>query len=406
MSVPALASNNVKPPGTPTDPEAARHVKLFQPLLQKSVTFHNHMGVSPMCMYSAVDGHLNNFHVSHYGSFALKGPGAIIIEATAVVPEGRITPQCSGIWSDAHIPDIQRVAQVIKSQGSVPGIQIAHAGRKASMSPPYKGDYLETEADGGWPNRVVGASEIPYAPHYAKPHALTKEGIRQITQAFVDAAIRADKAGIELLEIHAAHGYLLGNFLSGHSNNRTDEYGGSFENRARFCLEVVQAVRAVWPQSKPLWVRISCTDYANPDPMGSDPDGWCIYQSIKLAAEFKRLGVDMVDSSSGGNLSGVKYPAMPMYQVQFAEAIRHQTHIPTAAVGLIVEGRDAEKILQEGKADFILAGREFLRDSAFVLASAQSLDIDITWPNQYSWAVKKARRHNTHKVDEPKNTIP
>ncbi|KAI7890629.1 uncharacterized protein EV154DRAFT_511042 [Mucor mucedo] len=360
-----------------------------------------------MCMYSAVDGHLNDFHVSHYGSLALKGPGLIIIEATGVAPEGRITPQCAGIWSDAHIPDIQRVVQVIKSQGSVPGMQIAHAGRKASMAPPFKGDYIESDADGGWLKDVVGASEIPFAPHYPTPRAMTKEEIKKTVQDFADAAVRADKAGIELLEIHSAHGYLLGSFLSGNSNNRTDEYGGSFENRTRFAREVVQAVRAVWPQNKPFWVRISCTDYTNPEPMGLDPNGWDIQQSIQLAKEFKKLGVDTVDCSSGGNMKGVKYPAIPMYQVQFAEAIRREADISTAAVGLIVEGNDAEKILAQDKADFILVGREFLRDSAFVLAAAQSLNIDITWPNQYSWAVKKARRQNTNKEQQEKiTTIP
>lgn len=198
--------------------------------------------------------------------------------------------------------------------------------------------------------------------------------------------------------------YLIGSFLSGHSNKRTDDYGGSFENRTRFAREVIQAVRDVWPQSKPLWVRISCTDYVNPEPMGLDPNGWDIQQSIALAKEFKKLGVDVVDCSSGGNMKGVKYPALPMYQVQFSDAIRREAEIATAAVGLIVEGNDAEKILAQDKADFILVGRGFLRDSAFVLTAAQSLNIDITWPNQYSWAVKKARRQNTHTAQEEKST--
>ncbi|KAG2231110.1 hypothetical protein INT48_008500 [Thamnidium elegans] len=406
MSVPELAANKLNPPGTPIDPEEVKHVKLFHPFQQKSVTIHNRIGVSPMCMYSSVQGHLNDFHILHYGSFALKGAGLIIIEASGVVPEGRITPQCSGLWNDDQIKDLKRIVDTIKSQGSTPGIQIAHAGRKASMSPPFKGDYLEIEADGGWPNNVVGPSDIPFADHYAQPRALTKEQIKSIVQSFADAAVRADKAGIEVLEIHGAHGYLIGNFLSGHSNKRTDEYGGSFENRTRFGLEVVKAVRAVWPTSKPLWIRISCTDYVNPDPMGHDPNGWDIYQSTEFAKEVKRLGVDLIDCSSGGNISGVKYPAAPMYQVQFAEAIRRHAQIETAAVGLIVEGKDAEDILRKEKADFILVGREFLRESAFVLVSAQEFDVNITWPNQYSWAVKKARRHNTTKSSDEKTTIP
>ncbi|GAN08460.1 oxidoreductase [Mucor ambiguus] len=402
-TVPSLAANIEKPPGTPIDPADTERVKLFQPLQQKSVTLHNRLGVSPMCMYSSVDGHLNDFHVLHYGSLALKGPGIVFIEASAIVPEGRITPQDSGLWNDSHINDLKRVVDVIKSQGSTPGIQIAHAGRKASMSPPFKGDYLEAEADGGWPNGVVGPSDNAYAPHYAKPHALTVQEIKQLVQSFVDAAVRADKAGIEVLEIHAAHGYLLSSFFSGNSNKRTDEYGGSFENRIRFGLEVVKAVRDVWPDHKPLWVRISCAEYVNPEAMGSDPDGWDIYQSCKLAAEFKKLGVDMVDCSSGGNIQGVKYPSAPMYQVQFSEAIKREAGIQTAAVGLIVEGTDAEQILQKNQADYILAAREFLRDSAFVLVSAQALDVNIKFPNQYEWAVRKARRHNTTKPDESKH---
>ncbi|KAI7898411.1 uncharacterized protein BX663DRAFT_525187 [Cokeromyces recurvatus] len=405
------AHNFQKPPGTPIHPEDAQRVKLFQPFNQKSITMHNHIGVSPMCMYSSVNGFVNDFHISHYGSFALKGPGLIIIEASGVVPEGRITPQDIGIWSDDHIPGIARIVETIKAQGSVPGIQIAHAGRKASTSPPFKGDYVETEADHGWPSRVVGPTDIPYADHYARPHAMTVQEIKQTVQDFANAAARADKAGIEVLEIHAAHGYLLSSFYSGSSNKRTDEYGGSFENRIRFTLEVVQAVRAVWPEYKPLWVRISCTDYVNPEPMGENPNGWDIYQSIRLAKELKKLGVDLVDCSSGGIMKGVKYPAAPMYQVQFAAAIKREAQIPTAAVGLIVEGEDAEEILQQGNADFILAGREFLRNSAFVLCAAQSLNVNINWPKQYSWAVKKARRHNTVKQNtksdiEEMKTIP
>lgn len=203
--------------------------------------------------------------------------------------------------------------------------------------------------------------------------------------------------------------YLISSFLSGNSNKRTDEYGGSFENRARFCLEVVAAVRAVWPSTKPLWVRISCAEYVNPDPMGLDPNGWDIQQAIQLAKEFKKLGVDLVDCSSGGITKGVKYPANPMYQVQFAEAVRREAQIPTAAVGLILEGEDAENILEKEQADYILVGREFLRDSAFVLASAQALDVNINWPNQYSWAVKKARRNIASKkglAAEERTTIP
>ncbi|KAI9483732.1 MAG: hypothetical protein EXX96DRAFT_479531 [Benjaminiella poitrasii] len=395
--VPSLAFNVQKPAGTPVNPEDAKRVKLFQPFNQKGVTMHNRLGVSPMCMYSSVNGYINDFHIAHYGSLALKGPGLIIVEAASVVPDGRLTPQDIGLWDDSHIPGLKRLVDTIKAQGVTPAIQIVHAGRKAGMSPPFKGDYIETEADNGWPDRVYGPSDNAFADHYPKPHAMTVQQIKETVQAFADAAVRADKAGIEVLEIHGAHGYLISTFYSASSNKRTDEYGGSFENRIRFPLEVVKAVRAVWPENKPLWVRISCSDYSNSEPMGESPEGWDIYQSIRLAKEFKKLGVDVVDCSSGGIIRGVKYPAAPMYQVQFAEAIKREADIATAAVGLIIDGEDAEEILQQNKADYILAGREFLRNSAFVLVAAQALNVDINWPQQYSWAVKKARRHNVTK---------
>ncbi|CEG70151.1 hypothetical protein RMATCC62417_06098 [Rhizopus microsporus] len=395
MSISLAACNTEKPAGVPVQLEDCQRVKLFQPYAQKSVELHNRIVVSPMCMYSCQNGFLNQFHVMHYGSFAFKGAGAVFIEATAVVPEGRISPNDSGIWSDDHIEPLSHVVNIVKSQGSVPGLQIAHAGRKASMSPPFKGDYIESEENGGWPNRVMGPSEIPFADHYPRPNVMTKADIQATVKAFADAAVRADKAGIEILEIHAAHGYLLHNFYSGNSNKRTDEYGGSFQNRIRLTLEVAKAVRAVWPEHKPLWTRISCTDYVNPDPMGSDPDGWSIDQSIELAKQLKQVGVDLIDCSSGGNIKGVQYPNQPLYQVPFAEAIRRQAQIATGAVGLIVEGEDAEKILQEEKADVVLVAREFLRNSTFALSAAQALDVNINWPKQYSWAVKKARRHNT-----------
>jgi 2,4-dienoyl-CoA reductase-like NADH-dependent reductase (Old Yellow Enzyme family) len=347
-------------------------------------------------MYSAVDGFVNDFHLMHYGSLAMKGPGLVIIEAAGVVPEGRITPRDLGIWSDEHIEPLTRLVKAIKSQGAVPGIQIAHAGRKASTSPPYHGDYVESEQDGGWPNGVVGPSDNAFADHYAKPHALTVDEIKSVVQSFADAAVRADKAGIEVLEIHGAHGYLISSFLSGNSNKRTDEYGGSFENRIRLALEVVRAVRAVWPAEKPFWVRISCAEYVNPEPLGRDPEGWDIYQSIELAKRFKEEGVDLIDSSSGGNINGVKYPTEPLYQAQFAEMIKKEANIQTAAVGLIRSGYDGEKVL-EG-ADIALVAREFLRNSSFVQHAAQDLEIDAHWPKQYSWAVNKARRHNKEKI--------
>ncbi|CAO3663298.1 unnamed protein product [Rhizopus stolonifer] len=397
LSTVGNSSNVEKPSGIPVNEKDRVH--LFSPFQVKSVTLHNRIGVSPMCMYSSQDGFLNDFHLMHYGSFAYKGAGLVFIEASAVVPEGRITPSDSGLWSDQHIEPLSRVVKLIQSQGSVAGIQIAHAGRKASMSPPYQGDYIMSQEDGGWPNGVVSASEIPFSDHYPKPHALSVQEIKETIQAFVDAAVRADKAGVELLEIHAAHGYLIHNFYSGNSNHRTDEYGGSFENRIRFLLEVVQAVRPVWPDRKPLWVRISAADYTNPEPMGSDPEGWSIDQSVELAKILKTLGVDVVDASSGGNVHGVRYPNQPLYQVPFAEAIRREAKVATAAVGLITEGDEAETIIKEGKADVVLVAREFLRNTAFALCAAQSLNVDIQWPKQCSWAVKKARRHQTKKEE-------
>ncbi|KAI8982404.1 hypothetical protein BDF20DRAFT_905861 [Mycotypha africana] len=394
MPVPSLASNYQKPAGLPVHAEDAKQVKLFQPYQCKSVKMHNRLGVSPMCMYSAADGILNDFHIAHYGSLALKGPGLVMVEASAVVPEGRITPQDSGLWNDDQMRALQRVVEVIKSQGSVPGVQIGHAGRKASTSPPFKGDYVEEESNGGWPNNCMAPSAIPFASHYPKPREMTREQIQDTIQAFADAAIRADKAGVEVLEIHAAHGYLISTFYSASSNQRTDKYGGSFENRIRLLLEIVQSVKKVWPDDKPLWVRLSCSDYTNPDPMGESPEGWDIYQSVELAKKLKSLGVDLIDCSSGGIIKGVRYPTEKMYQVQFAAKIKRDAGIDTAAVGLIVEGRDAEDILQKNEADYILAGREFLRNSAFVLVAAQALNVEITWPQQYSWAVKKARRQD------------
>lgn len=262
----------------------------------------------------------------------MKGAGLVIIEATGVEPQGRISPHDAGLWSDEHIAPLKRVADIIRSQGSVPGLQIAHAGRKANMGSPFAGYRLVPEEEGGWPNDIRGPSEAPFDDRHGKPHALTKEELKEITQKWVDAAIRADKAGIDVLEVHSAHGYvvyqiwcskecelidlsrsyLLHNFLSGNSNFRTDEYGGSLENRMRFPLEVVRAVRAVWPDHKPLWVRFSATDFKEGDQFAKDPNGWDIYQAIEYAKALKEIGVDVCDCSSGGNLTDAKYPVAPV----------------------------------------------------------------------------------------------
>ncbi|KAI9497517.1 hypothetical protein BDB00DRAFT_881699 [Zychaea mexicana] len=384
--LPPQAQNVKTRPGAPRDAEAVKDVQLFQPSTIRSVTIPNRIVVAPMCMYSCEDGFLNDFHLAHYFSFAFKGAGLVIIEATAVEPQGRISPEDSGLWSDDHIAPLKRVADMIKAQGSVPGIQIAHAGRKASMGSPFVGYRIIPEEEKGWSKDVRGPSELPFDEKHCQPHALTKEAIQDLVQKFANTAVRADKAGIEVLEIHSAHGYLLHNFLSGNSNKRTDEYGGSLENRMRFPLEVVKAVRAAWPEHKPLWLRFSSTDFKEIDHMAEDKDGWDIYQAIEYAKKLKEIGVDVIDCSAGANISGVRYPTGPHFQVPFAEAVRREADIHTGAVGLITEPVAAEKVLQEGKADYILLAREFLRDSGWALRAARELNVPVEWPNQYKRA--------------------
>ncbi|KAI8149514.1 hypothetical protein BJV82DRAFT_662811 [Fennellomyces sp. T-0311] len=382
--VPPQAQNVKITPGTPVDTEAAKDVKLFKPSTIKSVTLPNRIVVAPM--YSCQDGYLNDFHLAHYFSFAFKGAGLVIIEATAVEPQGRISPHDSGLWEDGQIAPLKRVADMIRAQGSVPGLQIAHAGRKASMGSPFAGYRVVPEEEGGWSKDVRGPSEDPFDEKHCQPHALTKEEIQELVQKFADTAVRADKAGIDVLEIHSAHGYLLHNFLSGNSNKRTDEYGGSLENRMRFPLEVAKAVRAVWPEHKPLWLRFSSTDFKEPDQLAHDPEGWDVYQAIEYAKKLKAIGIDVIDCSSGANISGVRYPVAPHFQVPFAEAVRREADIPTGAVGLITDPVEAEKVLQEEKADYILLAREFLRDSGWALRAARELNIQVKWPNQYERA--------------------
>ncbi|KAI8149516.1 hypothetical protein BJV82DRAFT_573835 [Fennellomyces sp. T-0311] len=305
---------------------------------------------------------------------------------TAVEPQGRISPHDSGLWEDGQIAPLKRVADMIRAQGSVPGLQIAHAGRKASMGSPFDAYRVVPEEEGGWSKDVRGPSEDSFNEGHCRPHALTKEQIQDLVQKFADAAVRADKAGIDVIEIHSAHGYLLHNFLSGASNKRTDEYGGSLENRMRFPLEVAKAVRTAWPKHKPLWLRFSATDFKEPNQMVHDPEGWDVYQAIEYAKKLKAVGVDVIDCSSGGNVSGVLYPIAPHYQVPFAEAVRREANIPTGAVGYITDPVEAEQILQEGKADYILLARELLRNSGWPLRAAKELGLIVKWPNQYERA--------------------
>lgn len=329
-----------------------------------------------MCQYSCVDGFATDWHLVHLGSRAVGGAGLVIAEATAVSPEGRITPADLGIWKDEHIEPLQKIASFIYQQGAIPGIQLAHAGRKASRTEPWNGSEEILVKDGGW--QTVAPSVIPFIENENIPAALSVEGIRKVISDFTDATRRVLEAGFKLVEIHAAHGYLINEFLSPLSNTRTDHYGGVFENRIRLLLEVIAAVRSVVPDDFPLLVRISASDWKE--------GGWIIEDSIALANILKHSGVDLIDCSSGGLVPDAKIPAAPGYQVPFAETIRKQTGICTGAVGIIVNPQQAEDIIQSGKADMVLIARELLRDPYFPLRAAKALHADIQWPVQYERA--------------------
>jgi 2,4-dienoyl-CoA reductase-like NADH-dependent reductase (Old Yellow Enzyme family) len=332
-----------------------------------------------MCQYSATDGFANDWHLVHLGSRAVGGAGLVIMEATAVTPEGRISPQDLGLWKDAHIEPLRRITQFIEAQGSVPGIQLAHAGRKSSLSEPWNGDRQLTQEEGGWP--TLAPSAVAFAPDRQVPHELDMDGIDRIVMAFADAAKRALQAGFKVLELHGAHGYLINAFLSPLSNKRTDEYGGSFENRMRFMMRIIEEVRAVWPVQYPLFLRISASDWVE--------GGWTVEDSQRLAPIVKAAGIDLIDCSSGGNSADTKIPAKPGYQVPFAAAVR-QAGVPTGAVGIIVNAQQAEDILTNGQADLIFMAREFLRDPYFPLHAAMELGYEeMPWPVQYDRAKRK-----------------
>ncbi|GAB3942789.1 NADH:flavin oxidoreductase/NADH oxidase [Spirosoma harenae] len=330
-----------------------------------------------MCQYSSQDGFANDWHLVHLGSRAVGGAGLIISEATAVSPEGRISPDDLGIWSDEHIDGLKRITQFIQQNGSVAGIQLAHAGRKASHRRPWDGGkiFLPTE-ERGW--QTVAPSAIPFQESEPAPLALTPEGIQKVLADFQSAAQRAVTAGFQVAEIHAAHGYLIHQFLSPLSNQRTDEYGGSFENRIRLLLEIIARVQTVWPENLPLFVRISATEWTE--------GGWRIDDSVALAKILHEKGVDVIDCSTGGNIAGAKIPIGPGYQVPFAEQIKQNTDIMTAAVGIITSAEQAEAILTAGQADLVLLAREFLRDPYFPMHAAHQLGEDINWPAQYERA--------------------
>jgi 2,4-dienoyl-CoA reductase-like NADH-dependent reductase (Old Yellow Enzyme family) len=350
---------------------------LFEPLKIREVSFRNRIAVSPMCQYSSTDGYANDWHLVHLTTRAVGGAGLVFTEAAAVEPRGRISPEDLGIWSDEHIETLAKIVELVDNFGAVAGIQLAHAGRKASTAKPSQGGKVVDESQGGW-RPVVSSSAIAFNQDSPVPEALSLQGIQQVINAFVQAAKRSLQAGFKVLEIHAAHGYLLHQFLSPLSNQRTDDYGGSFDNRTRLVREVVQAVREVWPEAYPLWVRISATDWVD--------QGWDIEQSIAFSKILKSLGVDLIDCSSGGIIPGVKIPVKPGYQIQFSDRIRQEANILTGAVGLITSPEQADQIIRTGAADIVLLGRELLRNPYWPHSAAKELGLDQPWPVQYERA--------------------
>ena len=345
----------------------------FSPFTQREVTFRNRIAVSPMCQYSSEDGFANDWHLVHLGSRAAGGAGLVMTEAAAVEARGRISAVDLGIWKDDHIEFLSRIARFVHAHGAVAGIQLAHAGRKASTLPPWAGDGAIPASEGAW--QVAAPSAIPFRQDYPLPAELSVAGIEDVLKAFRDAARRALEAGFRLVEVHAAHGYLAHEFLSPLSNHRQDQYGGGFENRIRFTLETVAAVREVWPERLPLFLRISATDWV--------AGGWDIAESVELARRVKPLGVDLIDCSSGGLSMDQKIALAPGYQVPFAERVRREAGIPTGAVGLITTPHQADQIVRAGQADMVLLAREFLRDPYFPLHAAKALGADLKPPQQY-----------------------
>jgi 2,4-dienoyl-CoA reductase-like NADH-dependent reductase (Old Yellow Enzyme family) len=350
--------------------------KLFSTFKLRELQIRNRIGVSPMCMYSAKDGVPNSWHLVHLGSRAVGGAGLVIVEATGVSPEGRISPGCLGLWNESQMNAMKPIVSFIKDQGAVAGIQLAHAGRKASHDLAWKGGGSLSLSDGGW--TTVAPSAISFSADEPKPLALDIDGIKKIIQDFKAATERALHAGFQVIELHMAHGYLMHEFLSPLSNLRSDEFGGSLENRMRLPLNIVEEVRKIIPNTLPLFVRISATDWADA--------GWDLEQSIQFAKELKKRGVDLIDCSSGGLVEYQKIPAGPEYQVPFSSEIRRRADLPTAAVGLITDPFSAENILKLGNADLILLGREELRDPHWPLHAAKKLGVEIQWPVQYERA--------------------
>jgi 2,4-dienoyl-CoA reductase-like NADH-dependent reductase (Old Yellow Enzyme family) len=356
---------------------------LFEPCTLRDVTIPNRVWMPPMCQYSAAPegpetGVPNDWHFAHYAARATGGTGLIIVEATAVSPEGRISPYDLGIWNDTQVEAFRRITRFLASQGTVPAIQLAHAGRKASTDRPWKGGAPVGPDAHGWDS--VAPSPLAFDDRHPVPAELTTGQIKDIVRQFAAAARRALAAGFEIAEVHGAHGYLINEFLSPHSNHRTDAYGGSYENRTRFALEVVDAVREVWPQDKPLFFRVSATEWL-------DEGGWTADDTVRFAADLRAHGVDLLDVSSGGNASGVRIPTGPGYQVPFAARVKQETTLPVAAVGLITEVEQAEKILANGEADAVLLGRELLRNPSWARLAARELGGEVRVPDQYHRSV-------------------
>lgn len=352
-------------------------MSLFEPLPLRGITMRNRIVVSPMCQYSSTDGFATDWHLVHLGQFAVGGAAVVFTEATAVTSAGRISPRDLGLWSDEHIPMLARIARFVVEHGAVFGMQLSHAGRKASTARPWEGGGPVTPESGGW-SPILAPSAIPFTDGYQTPEALTPDGIAGVVRAFADAAHRASEAGVQFIELHAAHGYLLHEFLSPLANTRTDAYGGAFENRVRLLLEVVDAVRRVWPDELPLAVRISATDWRE--------GGWTLEDSVSLAKLLGPRGVDLIDCSSGGVISGVRIPIGPGYQTHLAARVREESGVATGTVGLVTSPEQADTIIRSGQADVVIMARELLRDPHWPLRAARALKVDVPWPPQYERA--------------------
>jgi 2,4-dienoyl-CoA reductase-like NADH-dependent reductase (Old Yellow Enzyme family) len=354
-------------------------MKLFSPFQLRGIKFKNRIFVSPMCQYSSEEGMPNDWHLVHLGSRAVGGAALVMVEATAVSPEGRISPWDSGIWSDGHAGGFKRITAFVKAQGSIPGIQLAHAGRKASIDVPWRGDEPLSPEKGGW--QPMAPSPLPFRERSPLPAEMTLQDIDEVCFRFRAAAERSLQAGFEVLELHMAHGYLLHEFLSPLSNHRKDDFGGPLENREKFPLKVAEKVREVWPESLPLFVRISCTDWVE--------GGWDLDQSIDISRRLKNLGVDLIDCSSGGLVPHAVIPAGPGYHLPFSAAIRREVAIPTGVVGFITEPVQAEQIVATGRADVVIMAREMLRHPYWPLHAARALSVDVPWPDQYRRAKQR-----------------